>query len=126
MLRIPSSEGDVMRSRSLLHAAAIAVVLAATTLQGQQPKEDGGSFKFKTGVELVNVTASVSDVSGRFVGGLDKGDFTVYEDGQRQEITHFSADRTPVSLGILLDTSDSMAGEKLQAAKAALNRFLLD
>jgi Ca-activated chloride channel family protein len=115
-----------MRSRSLLNAAAIAVVLAAATLQGQQQKEDGGSFKFKTGVELINVTASVSDGSGRFVGGLDKDDFTIYEDGQRQEITHFSADRTPVSLGILLDTSDSMAGEKLQNAKAALNRFLFD
>ena len=115
-----------MRSRSLLNPAAIAVVLAVATLQGQQQKEDGGSFKFKTGVELINVTASVSDESGRFVGGLGKDDFTIFEDGQRQEITHFSADRTPVSLGILLDTSDSMAGEKLQAAKAALNRFLFD
>jgi VWFA-related protein len=111
--------------RRLLNAAAIAVVLAAVTLQGQQ-KEDGGSFRFRTGVELINVTASVSDGTGRFVQGLAKSDFTIYEDGQRQEITHFSADRTPVSLGIVLDTSDSMAGEKLQAAKAALNRFLLD
>src|SRR6185436_7836017 len=126
MLRIPNTEGDAMRSRSLLNPAAIAVVLAVATLQGQQQKEDGGSFKFKTGVELINVTASVSDESGRFVGGLGKDDFTIFEDGQRQEITHFSADRTPVSLGILLDTSDSMAGEKLQAAKAALNRFLFD
>ena len=89
-------------------------------------RQEGGSFKFKTGVELINVTASVSDASGRFVQGLDKDDFTIYEDGQRQEITHFSAERTPVSLGIVLDTSDSMAGEKLQAAKAALNRFLFD
>jgi Ca-activated chloride channel family protein len=126
MLRIPNPEGDAMRSRSLLNAAAIAVVLAAATLQGQQQKEDGGSFKFKTGVELINVTASVSDGTGRFVRGLAKDDFTIYEDGQRQEITHFSSDRTPVSLGVVLDTSDSMDGEKIQAAKAALNRFLFD
>jgi VWFA-related protein len=112
--------------RRLLNAAAIAVVLAAATLQGQQQKQDEGSFKFKTGVELINVTASVSDGTGRFVQGLAKNNFSIYEDGQRQEITHFSADRTPVSLGIVLDTSDSMAGEKLQAAKAALNRFLID
>lgn len=115
-----------MRPRSLLNAAAIAVVLAAATLQGQQQKEDGGSFKFKTGVELINVTASVSDGTGRFVRGLAKDDFAIYEDGQRQEITHFSSDRTPVSLGVVLDTSDSMDGEKIQAAKAALNRFLFD
>ena len=112
--------------RRLLNAAAIAVVLAAATVHGQQQKEDGGSFKFKTGVELINVTASVSDGTGRFVRGLAKDDFTLYEDGQRQEITHFSSDRTPVSLGIVLDTSDSMDGEKIQAAKAALNRFLFD
>ena len=116
-----------MRSGSRVNAAAIVVVLAAATLQGQQQKEqDGGSFRFKTGVELINVTASVTDVGGRFVRGLQKDDFTVYEDSQRQEITHFSAERTPVSLGIVLDTSDSMDGEKIQAAKAALNRFLFD
>ena len=116
-----------MRSGSRVNAAAVVVVLAAATLQGQQQKQqEGGSFRFKTGVELINVTASVSDVSGRFVRGLQKDDFTVYEDGQRQEVTHFSAERSPVSLGVVLDTSDSMDGEKIQAAKAALNRFLYD
>jgi Ca-activated chloride channel family protein len=116
-----------MRSGSRVNAAAVAVVLAAATLQGQQQKEqEGGSFRFRTGVELINVSASVTDVGGRFVRGLHKDDFTVYEDGQRQEVTHFSAERTPVSLGVVLDTSDSMDGEKIQAAKAALNRFLYD
>ena len=89
-------------------------------------RQDEGSFRFRTGVELINVTASVSDGSGRFVRGLAKEDFTVYEDGQRQEVTHFSSERVPVSLGIVLDTSGSMDGEKMQAAKAALNRFLYD
>ncbi len=113
-----------MRSGPIVNV--VAVVVAAATLQGQQPAQDGGSFRFKTGVELINVTATVSDASGRFVHGLSKEDFTVYEDGQLQEVTHFSAERTPVSLGIVLDTSDSMDGEKMQAAKAALNRFLYD
>jgi Ca-activated chloride channel family protein len=107
-------------------ASIAASVLAATTLQGQQPAQEGGSFKFKTGVELVNVTATVSDAAGRFVPGLRKDDFVVYEDGVVQTVTHFSAERTPVSLGIVLDTSDSMDGEKMDAARSALNRFLYD
>jgi len=113
-----------MRSGSLSNL--VAVFVAATTLQAQQAEQDPGSFRFRTGVELINVTATVSDTSGRFVHGLRKEDFTVYEDGQLQEVTHFSAERTPVSLGVVLDTSDSMDGEKIQAAKAALNRFLYE
>src|SRR5262249_2982791 len=41
-----------------------------------------------------------------------------------QTLTHFSADRVPVSLGVLLDTSQSMQGEKFDAARGALDRFL--
>ena len=37
-------------------------------------------FRFRSGVELINVTATVTDDDGRFVSGLRKEDFTVYED----------------------------------------------
>jgi VWFA-related protein len=60
------------------------------------------------------------------VPGLRKEDFVVYEDDQPQTVTHFSAERVPVSLGIALDTSASMAGEKIGAARSALDRFLYD
>jgi VWFA-related protein len=99
------------------------------TLQGQQePAGRSGdqNFRFKSGVELVNVTATVSDASGRFVPGLRQDDFIVYEDDVAQTVTHFSAERVPVSLGIVLDTSGSMKGEKIEAAKAAINRFVYD
>jgi VWFA-related protein len=105
------------------------ILLGAVTLQGQQDRgqsTDQGSFRFKTGVELINVTATVTDTGGRFVPGLRQEDFIVYEDNELQTVTHFSSDRVPVSLGIVLDTSDSMDGEKMEAAKAALNRFLYD
>ena len=84
------------------------------------------SFRFRTGVELINVTATVTDGSGRFVAGLRKEDFRVYQDDQPQTITHFSSERVPVSLGIVLDTSGSMEGEKMVAARQALDRFLFD
>ena len=56
--------------------------------------------------------------------GLTRDDFRVFDDEALQTITHFSAERVPVSLGIVLDTSGSMDGEKIVAARDALNRFL--
>ena len=114
-----------------LGAAIAAILLAVATLRGQQPptssgEQSGDSFRFKSGVELINVTATVTDASGRFVPDLKKEDFLVYEDDQLQTITHFNAERVPVSLGIVLDTSGSMAGDKIRAAQSALNRFLYD
>jgi VWFA-related protein len=98
----------------------------ATLGAQQQPSDQSGTFRFKSGVELINVTATVTDASGRFVPGLRQEDFIVYEDGQPQTITHFSAERVPVSLGIVVDTSGSMAGEKMSAARAALDRFVYE
>jgi Ca-activated chloride channel family protein len=117
----------------LLAFALAVIVVPLKSAQGPAPPPPADPpirgderFRFKSGVELINVTATVSDQSGRFVGGLRKEDFTVYEDEQPVELTHFSADRVPVSLGILLDTSGSMAGEKMFEARSALNRFLFD
>ena len=110
----------------------VAVAMAAVSAQGQQqpPPQSGqnpdAGFRFKSGVELINVTATVIDSSGRFVSGLRKEDFLVYEDDQPQTVTHFSSDRVPVSLGIALDSSQSMSGEKMQSAKTALDQFLYD
>jgi VWFA-related protein len=90
----------------------------------QQPQGQG--FSFRSGVNLINVTATVTDESGRFVPNLRAEDFEVYEDGQLQSISQFEAERVPVSLGIALDTSGSMVGDKIAAARAALDRFLFD
>ncbi len=106
-------------SRPLLAAL---VVVASATLAAQN--QDG--FSFRSGVELVNVTATVTDDDGRFVSGLRKEDFTVFEDGERQDVTHFSNERVPVSLGIVLDTSGSMTPDKMSAARSAIDRFIYD
>ena len=108
----------VLRTTAIVGAVVLYGLLG--TLHGQE------RVQFRAGVELVNVTATVTDSAGRFVSGLTEPDFAVYEDDQRVDITHFSAERVPVSLGILLDTSGSMAGQKIIAARAALDRFLFD
>ncbi|PYR37216.1 MAG: hypothetical protein DMF93_18325 [Acidobacteria bacterium] len=122
------------RIRVPIVAAALAVLVVSLHAQPpspppQPPVRPGGEeqgFRFKSGVELINVTASVSDASGRFVSGLRQEDFAVYEDDQPVAVTHFNAERVPVSLGIALDTSGSMAGSKIQEAQSALDRFLYE
>jgi Ca-activated chloride channel family protein len=75
-------------------------------------------------VRLVNIYATVIDSSGRFVQGLKKNDFLVEEDGRRQELAHFDHNEdTPVSDGIVLDTSGSMR-TKLDTAINAVDRFV--
>jgi VWFA-related protein len=107
--------------RNVLLATGVAVLLV---LHGPLEGQDG--FRFHTGIELINVTATVTDGSGRFVPGLKQSDFVVYEDDQPVEITHFNAERVPVSLGIVLDTSGSMAGARIASAREALERFMFD
>jgi Ca-activated chloride channel family protein len=97
------------------------MIVAAVVVTGAQAQE---GFRFKSGVDFVNVTATVTDDNGRFVSGLRQEDFTVYEDGQLQSVSHFSSDRVPVSLGIALDSSGSMSPEKLAAARAAIERLI--
>jgi Mg-chelatase subunit ChlD len=114
-----------MKVITTLTASAL-VLLATISLVAQQQQGDQQAFKFRTGVELINVTATVTDGNGRFVPNLSREDFRVYQDDELQQISHFSAERVPVSLGIVLDTSGSMDGEKMAAARAALDRFLLE
>ena len=92
--------------------------------QAREP--DGRDGVFRSGIELVDVAATVTDARGRFVDGLTKDDFRVYEDGEPVEITQFDDERVPVSLGIALDTSASMDDRKMEAARNALDRFLYD
>lgn len=112
-------------SLALPLALAVGLGWSLAPVPGQQP-QDGDAFRFKTSVELVNVTATVSDARGRFVPGLTAQDFIVYEDDVPQTVSQFSAERVPVSLGIVLDTSGSMAGDKIDAARSALDRFLYE
>jgi Ca-activated chloride channel family protein len=104
-------------------SAAVALIFSLAPAQ-ERPQEQG--FSFRSNVDLINVTVTVTDSNGRFVNGLTKDDFDVYEDGVLQQTSHFDAERVPVSLGLAVDTSGSMVGDKWEAAQAALGRFLND
>jgi Ca-activated chloride channel homolog len=71
-------------------------------------------------VVLINVT--VTDPLNRFVTGLEKEHFRLFEDKVEQEITQFSSEDAPISIGLVFDTSGSM-GPKLQKSRQAAAEF---
>ena len=116
----------MMRHSIVRQSVALALACAGATVmpEGRAIGQEG--FRFHSSVELVNVTATVTDSSGHFVPELKQTDFLVFEDDQPVDVTHFSSERVAVSLGIVLDTSGSMDGQKIDAARVALERLLFD
>jgi Ca-activated chloride channel homolog len=103
----------------------VVVALSCAVLAAQGPAFNERKL-FRSSVDITSVNATVLDAEGRLVRGLDRDAFDIFEDGDRQTITQFIGERVPVSLGVLLDTSDSMFGVRLQEARAAIDRFLFE
>ena len=101
------------------HVVFACFVLATTVVSGapQTPR-------FRVRTDAVTVTVTVTDSVGRTITGLTRDDFEVFEDGVQEEIAQFADDRVPVSLGVVLDSSDSMRGEAMSDARGALDRFV--
>jgi Ca-activated chloride channel homolog len=83
----------------------------------------------KVDVDLVKVDALVlQKKTARIVGGLQKEDFFLYEDGTKQEITHFSQDKLPLSVMLVIDRGgclDPYNDEVHRAAREAIDRLKL-
>jgi len=110
--------------RSTLLLTALIAALAGVIARTQSPVSS--DQRFRTGVEVISVNATVTDAEGHLVTDLPRESFELYEDGVQQTITQFSNERVPVGLGLLLDISDSMFGRRLQDARTAVERFLID
>ena len=84
----------------MLWAIALTTAFAAVpqTRQSAQPQRDvqGPQVTFKVEINYVEVAAVAVDQQGRFVAGLQKGDFQLFEDGKRQEISAFGLVDMPV------------------------------
>jgi VWFA-related protein len=99
---------------------------AALVAAPQNPAPTDQRPVYGSGVDLVVVSATVTDAAGHFVRGLRQDEFDVLEDGRSQPISAFTSERVPVSLGIALDLSNSMKGQKLKQAREALDHLLAD
>lgn len=102
-----------MKLRATLALAA----LAAAALSAQAPGQ-----RFRVGIDLVSLNVTVTDAEHRFVTGLEKEQFEVFEDGVKQDVSFFTKTQLPVAMALLLDTSASME-EKLRTAQEAAIGF---
>jgi len=111
-------------SALLVTAAIASATVAAQDQAPDQVVRDGRLFR--TGIEITSLTVTVRDAQGRLVTGLGREAFEVHEDGELQKVTQFTNERVPISLGVLLDSSDSMFGQRIKDARTAVERFLFE
>jgi VWFA-related protein len=121
-------------SRHWLTVAAVLACCVLSASAGQQdesvsrrplsantaPANRSVDIRVDRTVVLINVT--VTDPLNRFVTGLEKEHFRLFEDKVEQEITQFSSEDAPISIGLVFDTSGSM-GSKLQKSRQAAAEF---
>jgi Ca-activated chloride channel homolog len=85
-----------------------------------QPPTRGQQPSFRAGIELVSLNVTVTDGAQKYVTDLSAGDFNVFEDGVKQEVTFFNRTNLPIALALLLDTSASMETKLATAQEAAI------
>jgi Ca-activated chloride channel family protein len=137
----------VAKARLLTFVAAVALLLlyAAPRLRAQAGTEDDVHITprtkpeeakkpvidpalnthtrpFRARVDLVLVPVTITDPMNRLVTGLEKDNFQVFENKERQEIRHFSSEDAPISLGVIFDVSGSMSN-KIDRSKEAVVEF---
>jgi len=112
--------------------SALAVAMLAQSGSGTQPRPpsdptqpgtNAGGATFRADSNLVLIPISVTDTLNRFVLGLQKQDFRLFDDGVEQSIAHISGEDIPLSVGLAFDTSGSM-DYKLSTSKDAAKLFL--
>ncbi|HZQ95320.1 MAG TPA: VWA domain-containing protein [Candidatus Sulfotelmatobacter sp.] len=122
MFSIPGSL--LVFSQTSLDDVHVAPRETSTALKMASSIDPAGSgiHVIHTDSRLVLVPVSVTDPMQRFVTGLNRDNFEVYEGKKPQAIQHFSSEDVPVSLGIILDISGSM-GDKMERVREAVNQF---
>jgi VWFA-related protein len=97
---------------------------ASVTLGSQQPGDRPAPAaqapSIRIGVDLVSLNVTVTDGSSHYITDLQGDNFSVFEDGVKQDVTLFSRTNLPIALAILLDTSASMEAKLPVAQEAAV------
>lgn len=98
--------------------AVLALVLTAAAAPLTAQDQDR---TFRAGVDIVSLNVTVTDPGSRYIVDLDQKDFSVFEDGVKQDLTFFNRKQQPIALSLLLDSSASMEGRMTTLQAAAAN-----
>ena len=109
--RLSASVGEV--------GQAAAPIPPATPAQPAPPAQEKNQV-FRAGVELVSLNVTVIDSQGRYVTDLAQEEFSVFEDGAKQELSYFNRTNLPIALSLLIDSSASMEQRMENAQEAAI------
>ena len=109
---------------SIFHVSASGQSPVSLDAQHDTPGQlikPGQSVRMDVELALVNIT--VTDPYGRVVTGLEADNFRIFEDNVEQEVVAFSSEDVPISIGVILDLSGSMANKIGKAKDAAMQFF---
>jgi Ca-activated chloride channel homolog len=112
----------VLRSALSTIVLMLACGCGTAFAQGASQKPAPGP-SFKSGVDVVSLTVTVTDGVNHYVTDLEPGEFSVFEDGVKQSITFFNRRQQPIALSLLLDSSASME-QHLTTLQAAASNFV--
>jgi VWFA-related protein len=84
--------------------------------------EPGSNANIRVDASLVLIPVTVTDPMNRFVTGLEKENFRIFEEKAEQSISQFSSEDAPLSVGVIFDCSGSM-GSKLEKSRLAVAQF---
>jgi len=112
----------------LLGTLGLPSVLPQNTVAPRRPhpsiaRGDPARPDFKVDSAVVLIPVAITDDKGRLVTGLAKEDFRVFEEKSEQKVKYFSAEETPLSIGLVLDFSHSMS-DKFNRLQEAVAQFL--
>jgi len=99
---------------------AAVVVVASLDLVAAHQAPQQPQVPFRAGVDVVSLNVIVTDGTGHYVTDLAQSDFSVFEDGVKQDVTFFTRTNLPIALSLLLDTSASMENKLPTAQEAAI------
>jgi Ca-activated chloride channel family protein len=106
-----------------MRTLAVLLILGAATGEAGSQSMSSAEAVLRVDLDLVLVPVTVTDGEGRVVRNLREADFALWEDRIEQQVRYFSAESVPASIGIVLDTSNSMNSTVI-AARDAVSAFL--
>ena len=101
--------------------AAIAIIASLASASAGAARLQRPAFR--SAVDIVSLNITVVDAANHYVTDLEQPDFSIFEDGVKQDVTFFTRRPQPIALSLLLDSSASME-DKLPLLQEAATNFV--